>query len=130
AMEHALAATAEDEKAAAIHRTEWERRRQMLYDQLLQEDQQVMSKLQAVQIQAAGAAKNVGIDLEHNRELQEQLQAERSKLARFEVELTAQRTEAAHTAEQAGAAGAELARLTSDLERMERTLADLKAARQ
>jgi hypothetical protein len=130
AMELAVAATAEDEKAAAIHRAEWERRRQILHDQLLQEDQQVTSELQAVQAQAAGAAGKAEIELGRNRQLQEQLQAERTKLARLEDDLTAQRVEAVHAAGQAGAAGAELARLTADLERMERTMADLKAARQ
>src|SRR5438128_2263659 len=55
AVEQALAATAEDEKAAANHRAEWERRRQLLHAQLQQEDQQVVSELQAVETQAAGA---------------------------------------------------------------------------
>lgn len=131
AMGQALAqATAEDEKAAAAHRAEWERRRQLLHEQLLQQDQQVLGEIQAVQSKAAATAGSVQAALAHNRALQEQLQAERAGLARSEEEVSAGRAEAAKAARQADASRTELAALTADLERMEHTLAELKAARE
>src|SRR5437667_7082656 len=130
-MEQALTgATAEEERAAATHRAEWERRRQLLHEQLQQQDQQVLHELQGVHSQLVAAAGNAQTELARSRELQEQLQTERSGLARSENELRARRAEIAGAAQQADASRTELARLTADLERMERCLDDLKDARQ
>jgi hypothetical protein len=130
-MEQALAhSSGENAHAAAAHRAEWERRRQMLHAQLLQQDQQILGELQATQSKVAAAAGSAEAEFAHSRQLHDQLQAERSGLARSEQELTAKRAVAASNKQQADASRAELASLTAELERMERTLADLKAARQ
>jgi hypothetical protein len=123
-------ATAEDERAAAAHRAEWERRRRLLHEQLMQEDQQTRSELQGVESKVGAAAAQMDAELASSHQLQEQLQAERSRLARFENELSVRRDEAAKTAQEANLSRADLARLTVDLERMERTLSELKALRQ
>ena len=131
AMEQALGqATAEDQKAAAAHRAEWERRRQVLHAQLQQQDQQILGQLQGIQKQMTAATTGMQTELARGRDLQEQLQAGRQELARSEDELTARRAEIGAAAQQADAARTELIRLTADLERMERCVADLKAARQ
>jgi hypothetical protein len=131
AMEQASAqATAEDQKAAAAHRAEWERRRQMLHEQLQQQDQQILGQLQGIQKQMMAATTGVQTELARGRDLQERLQAERLELTRSEDESTARRAEVGVAAQQADASRTELARLTADLERMERCIADLKTARQ
>jgi hypothetical protein len=131
AMQQALdKVAAEAEKAAAAHQLEWERRRQMLHAQLLQQDRQVLSELHTIQGQVESAAANTQADLARSRQLHEQLQVERVGLTQIEAELNTQRKEAANTAQEAAASQADLARLTAELERMERTLADLHVARQ
>lgn len=130
-MEQALAqARADEEKAAAAHRAEWERRRQLLHHQLQQQDSQVLRELEGIHSQLVAAAGSVQTEVAHSRQLHEQLEAEQSGLARSEAELSAQRAELASASQQTDASRTELARLTADLERMERCLADLKAARQ
>src|SRR5205807_1968447 len=81
--------------APAADREEWEHRRQMLHEQLQRQDQQVLRELQGVHSQLGAAAGSVQTELARRHELQEQLQAERSGLARSEDDLTAQRTKLA-----------------------------------
>src|SRR5262249_38966823 len=59
-----------------------------------------------------------------------QLEAERSGLAQSERELSIRQADSAREAQQTEAKRTELVRLTADLERMERTLADVQLARQ
>jgi hypothetical protein len=130
ALEQAAQATAEDERAAAAHRAEWERRRRELHEQLVREDQELRSELQGIESQAAAATTKVEAGLAGNRQLQEQFQTERLRLAQLEDELSAHRVKAEKTARQADVSRADQSRLSAELERMERTLADLKALRQ
>src|SRR5438445_8746319 len=67
----ALQAVALEEKAAAAHRAEWERRRQTLHEQLMQQDGQVLGDLQAVQNQAVAATANVQAELARHQEVQQ-----------------------------------------------------------
>src|SRR5207245_6434484 len=87
-------------------------------------------QLQGVQEQIMTATTGLQTELARRRDLQEQLAAERSALARSEDELTARRAEIGMAAQQTDASRAELTRLTADLERTERCIADLRAARQ
>jgi hypothetical protein len=123
-------ATAEDEPAAAADRAEWERRRRLLHEQLMQEDQQIRAEFLGIESKTAAAAAQVEAELASSHQLQEQLQNKRSRLARYEDELSARRMEAAKTARQADVSQADLARLTAELKRLERALADVKALRQ
>src|SRR5205823_5930397 len=115
---------------AAAQRAEWERRRQILHEQLLQQDQQLLGQLQAVQSKTSATAANLQAERTHSRQLQEQLEAERSGLVQSEREFASQHADSARAAQQTEAKRTELAHLTADLERMERTLAEVKLARQ
>jgi hypothetical protein len=131
AMQQALdKAAAEAEKAAAAHQKEWEHRRQILHAQLLQQEEQVLSELHTIEEKTAVVATRTQTDLARTRELEEQFQAGLTALSRLEEELNTQRSTVAQTAQQEDASRADLARLTAELVRMERTLADLQAARQ
>lgn len=123
-------ATAEDERAAAAHRAEWERRRRLLHEQLEQEDLRICSELQRTESRAAAAAAKAEAEFRSRRQSLEQLQGEQSSLAQLEDELSARRSEAVKTAQQADASKADLARLTLEVKRMERALSEVKALRQ
>ncbi|HLJ94208.1 MAG TPA: hypothetical protein VKU02_13555 [Gemmataceae bacterium] len=131
AIEQAVSqAVAEDEMAAAQRRAEWERRRQLLHQQLQQQDQQVLRDLQRIQGQATAAAGSVQQELVRSREMEGRLRSERAQLAQLESALLAHRAEATVATQQDEMSRTELARLTAELERMERCIADLKTARQ
>ncbi len=129
AVREASQAAAEDTQTAATRRAEWERRRRALHEQLTQEGQEIGSQIRAVLGKAEAAAAALEAEQGRSKELQERLNDEKSRLAHWEEELTAKRTEVTQADTQTAHSKAELAALTADLERMERTLADLKAAR-
>src|SRR5437879_18352 len=120
----------EDARAAAARRTEWERRRQLLHQQLAIQDGELRAHLQVARSEEArrtGAfrAEETGV-----RELRKQFEAQQFQLTRCEEDLSARRNEIVRTSNAAEASRMELAQLTADLNRMERTLADLKLLRQ
>ncbi len=130
ALEAVKQAVAEDEKAAAASRAEWELRRQALHELLNQENSQVVAKINSFQEQLATAVRDLQVEQGRDRELLEQIQVEKTRLSRKEEELAIQARTATQASQQSEAARSELARLTADLRKMEQTLEDLRAVRQ
>jgi hypothetical protein len=121
---------AEQTKATQAQRAEWERRRWALHEQLVQQDQDALAQVHSIQSQADTTAAKIQSAQTHDRALQERLQTERSRLTQEEEQLTARRADFAQAEKQTEASQAERVRLTAELERIERTLADLQAFRQ
>jgi hypothetical protein len=130
ALRAAAAYAPEDSRTAAARQAEWERRRQLLHESLEREDEAVLSEVRALQGNLTSAARGITTEAGLARELRERLQAERSQLARWEEELNGRRSAIQHADQETTASQTELVRLTAELEHMERTLAELKAARQ
>jgi hypothetical protein len=120
---------AEDEKAAAKRRAEWENRRRLLHEQLAEQDQRIVAQINSVSGNAEATVSATGTEQAQHRELRERLRKEQSELALWEEKLTAQRNEVQKAAQETKASQAEMAALTAELEELERTLADLKLAR-
>src|SRR5260370_3728050 len=87
ALEAVNQASAEDEKAAAASRDERERRRQTLHEQLNQENCQVVANINSFLEQFASAARDVQVEQVRDREISDQIQAEKSLLSRQEEEV-------------------------------------------
>jgi hypothetical protein len=102
----------------------------MLHEQLEQQDQQVLGRLENVQKELTAASTGIETERTRGENLRQQVEVQQSGLVRSEDELTARRAKVVTAAQEADASRTELARLTADLERMERCVADLKAARQ
>lgn len=119
----------EQQQAAAARLAEWERRRQALRDQLRREEAGVTAELQAAQSQlqqatTAYAAEQTAI--QHLKELAQSVQ----QALHNDAQGLADRQKALVAAEQRTArASAEVERLSAGLHQLERTLADLQAAR-
>jgi hypothetical protein len=128
ALQAAAQATAEDEKAIA-RRAEWERRRRAVRDQLARQAQEVLAQIGAVRGKLETAVENFQAEQTRARALQAQVQIEQARLNRSEEDVAARRVEAALAAQQVESSQAERARLTTELEQLEQTLADLKAVR-
>jgi hypothetical protein len=129
ALEAVRRAAAEDEKAADSQ-AEWDRRRQALHEQLNQENVGVLAKIDSCRDQLDTTARDLQLEQGRGRELLEQIRADQSRLNRQEEEMASRTRAVAQSNQQSDATRSELARLTSDLRKLEQTLADLKALRQ
>jgi hypothetical protein len=120
---------AQAEQAAAAHRAEWERRRQLLHQQIASEDQEVRVQIGAVDRQLQGAIQSLQQQQARHGQAQDVLEKERARLADWAKQLSTRRAELAQTEEKAEASLTERQRLSAELELMERTLDELKALR-
>lgn len=117
---------AERERQAA----ERERWRQLVHGQLAEQIAEVRAQGDAVNGQLATAIDRVGSVQSQQRALLDRLQAERACLNREETEIASRQGELARQDKLSEAQRTEMARLAQDLELMERTMAELHAARQ
>lgn len=122
-------AATEDAKVAASRAAELERRRQALHDGLTNQDRDVLTQVRAVQKQEASAAEKLRAEQDHAKEFESEWQSESGRLEREEQALRNRVAELSKTTEKTQESQKELARLTGDLVRLERTLRDLKEAR-
>jgi hypothetical protein len=123
-------AAALDEEQAAAQKAEWERRRQALHEALERQEQEARAQMEALLGKLDAVATQARAEETRAQDLRRRLDVERGTLAQGEAEVAARRDEAAQAARQSEAARAELVRLTAELHALERTLAELKAARQ
>jgi hypothetical protein len=130
AMQMVTRATAEEEQANAARQAEWERRRQALHASLLQQEEEVRLRIGSTQGQVTTAAARVREEEAHQGELRVALLAEQARLTASVHDLEGHRARLAQAERQTEVARAELAVLTGSLQQLERTLAELKAARQ
>lgn len=130
ALQAAARLVAEDEKVAAQRRAEWEQRRRALHALLTQQDLEVRSQVEAARDKVKEMAAKTQTSEAHFHELQGRLQTEREGLAQGEAEVRTRRIALSSETEQTEVAKAGLARMAAELDRLERTLADLKALRQ
>ncbi|HXG13114.1 MAG TPA: hypothetical protein VNK04_25375, partial [Gemmataceae bacterium] len=124
----AMQAVVAEERRQEARRAEWERRRQELHARLAQQDDEVRRQMQAILGRIEAALAETRSEEERARKLQEQVEAERTALARLEQELAAAR--AGQTAGGSDPVHAEMARLSAEVDQLERTVAAIKAARQ
>jgi hypothetical protein len=116
-------------RAAEAHRAEWERRRQELHAHLAQEDQEVTEQIKGLESKITAAQGEYQSEKERLLDLQRRLQTESKRLLADQTqEAKAQQTEEEQK-KQIRTSQAELARLATELDQLEQTLADLKAFR-
>jgi hypothetical protein len=130
AMQTAAVLASIDDKAQVDRQKEWERRRLALHDQLVSEQGELSIQLAALPRKAAellGREKEVQ---HQTNELRQEIEKEQASLGRLEEELNLRRERKAGRMRALKNSEAGLSELTADLLRMEKTLADLKAARQ
>jgi len=128
ALQEAAQASAVETSAAA-HRAELERREHSLHQTLLNQDQETREQVKVLEERVNAAVENIEKERSSDQQLQETLGKERSRLAGWEQLLKSRRQEMSQSDEKTQLSQAEMARLSADLERMERTLEDLKALR-
>src|SRR5262249_12212934 len=120
---------AEEAEAVARRQAELEQRRQALYEQLREQDQDLMAQVQAAQGRAEGTAKNLQAEQAHLTELRQRIKAMTAQIAQGQEAMKTRTAEIGQTAAQTQESQRELARMTDELLRLEKTLADLKAIR-
>jgi hypothetical protein len=130
ALEKVARADAEREAAAAAARAEWEQRRRDLHARLAQEEEQVIAEVASARREVDAATSRAKQGRLSEQQLGERLRGEQAQLERQEREVAVQRKAAAQAQRQTSDDNAELGRLSRELETLERTLADLKAARE
>jgi hypothetical protein len=126
----AAAARRAAEARAAAERAEWERRRRELHNHLLEDDDSLRTQIRAAETQLSTAAGKVEAGAAAARDVRSKLQAAQTRLTEAETALHARRAEIEQKTRDAALSQAELAKLNEELSQMERTVADLKAARQ
>ncbi|HLN33099.1 MAG TPA: hypothetical protein VK395_35540 [Gemmataceae bacterium] len=128
ALQEAAQASAVETSAAA-HRAELERREHSLHQTFLNQDQETREQVKVLEERVNTAVENIEEERSNDRQLQEMLGKERSRLAGWEQLLKNRRQKISQSDQKTQLSQAEMARLSADLERMERTLEDLKALR-
>ncbi|HEV3259597.1 MAG TPA: hypothetical protein VG013_22210 [Gemmataceae bacterium] len=130
ALEADAQAEADDAKIAAGAKADLERQGRLVHLRLSDQDQELLSRLRAVSGEADAAARGASQAQNHYQDMQARTQDELARLARRQAEIQARRTALSEAAKRDDAARNELARLTVELQNLERTLADLKWGRQ
>lgn len=125
------AAQAEANRAA--RRAEWERRRQALHAELTAQGDVLQSQLKTIQDKLSATAASIHDSQAHVQATHHQIEEAQQSLRQARQHLNTRQTEAAQVKEaaekQSEAAKAELARLTAQLDDLERTLNELREAR-
>jgi hypothetical protein len=130
-LAHQLAhQTAEEERLAADRQAQWERRQQQLHALLAQQEQDLLSKVQAVRGQVEAAGAKVRAEEARALTLKEQLQIINARLFGSQQASQAQQQAAVNAAKQSEEAKRELARQAGELLQREQALANLKALRE
>ncbi len=129
AVRAAALLAAEDAAAQARRQAELDRRQQALHAQLQGQDQETVTQIRATDLKSTAAVEAVRREQKQIQELQEKFQTESDRLDRGQKAIRAKQAETVRTAAQTQEARRDLARLSGDLTRLERTLADLKEAR-
>jgi hypothetical protein len=111
-------------------RAEWERKRDDLHAQLSEEERALQARMNRLREQLADAAGRLRAEQDETGQLRRRLEVERGLLEGAEKSLDHTRAANEEAASQSEAARAWLARMTRDVEQLERALADLKAARE
>ncbi len=130
ALRAAALVAAEDAQAQARRQAELEHRQQALHAQLQKQDQDVLSQIQTANQENTAAGADVRREQTQIQELQKKIQTESARLTQEQKEIQARRAKVSQTTANTEAARRDLARLNGDLTQLERTLADLKEARQ
>ncbi len=123
-------AAEEDTATKAARQAEWERRRAALRAALLQQDEEAREQLRQVWNQVAVALQEVQSEQARRRELETHVQAEQAVLVEGERGIHAAKERAGAADREAAGLRVERARLTAELEQVERTLDELKLLRQ
>jgi hypothetical protein len=129
------------EREATERRAEWERKRQEvqaaweqkrddLHDQLTAEERALQARMSRLREELADAADRLRAERDETGQLRRRLEVERGLLEGAEKSLARSRAAGEEAASQSEATRAWLARMTKDVEQLERALADLKAARE
>jgi hypothetical protein len=129
ALQEAARRASESEQTLAARRDEWEARRQRLHQELAQEEQEVLAQISTMKNKLSAVGGATQAEQARDRALHDRLLAEKTHLARWEQELTERRSRQSKQVEENEASRKEMARLTAELEQLERTLAELKAFR-
>jgi hypothetical protein len=145
ALEKAQQATAraaeEAERIAAARRAEWEnrkqevqadweRKREELHARLSAEERELQARMSRLRNELADAASRLRAEQDQTGELGRRLEVERGLLEATEKALDASRNADGKVAVLSEAARANLVRMTTDVQQLEKALADLKAARE
>jgi hypothetical protein len=129
AVHAAELALAENTATAAARRAEWERRRQMLHNQLASEDQSVLSDVHTARKRIETTTVAIGGERSRVGALSKEIEREKSWLVHEANEVNEKRRATTQLATKAAISRTELAELTAQLQQMERTLSELKEVR-
>jgi hypothetical protein len=129
ALQAAAQTGAFNEKTEAARREEWERRSRALHEQLVCADRDVQAQLVSLRGKEREEAGRAGAERSELSALRQRIQAEAAKLAHEDQELTAHRATIAAKQQEATTSHEAMSGLTTDLLRLEKTLAEVKAAR-
>src|SRR5713101_569421 len=119
-----------DKEEAAARAAEWDKRRRALHEQLQQQKQELDTKSASLEQQLADATHDLQAEKAQTPALEKKLQAEQENLLQEEKLLALRSQVANQKIQQSKATQAELARLTTELVKLEQTFEDLKALRQ
>jgi len=119
-----------DKEEAAARAAEWDKRRRALHEQLQQQKQELDTQSASLEQQLADATHDLQAEQAQTPALEKKLQAEQENLFREEQRLAFRSQEANQKMQQSNVTQAELARLTTELIKLEQTFEDLKALRQ
>jgi hypothetical protein len=122
--------TAEEKQAEARRQAELERRRQDLHDQLQRQDEELVTQAHTVADQATATARTLEHEQTRAGDLQRQLYEVSVYLSQGQEDVKSRQAELAQTTAKTEKSRKELAEMTADLVRLERTLADLKTLRE
>jgi hypothetical protein len=129
-LEAALAQTAaQDRDTQTKEQAEWERRRQDLHNQLTRQNEVVLTQIALLQAKATQATQSANEIEESDRRLRQQLTEAESAESRLELQIAAKEAESEKAGHAFEEKRVEMANLTAELLRLERTLKDLKEAR-
>jgi hypothetical protein len=120
---------AEAERNRQEARASWERQREDLHNRLSAEERELQARMKRLRDQLADAASRLRAEADETGQLRRRLEVQRGLLEGAEKRFAQARATNADAASQSEAARALLARMTRDVEQLERVLADLKAAR-
>jgi hypothetical protein len=116
--------------AVAARAVEWQRRRDALHKVLVSDDDAVRDRLKAIQVQMQSTTEKIEGQRAEIQDIKSRLGAGQGRLARTRQDLDSRRAELESANTKSEGSKKDLARLTADLVSLERTLADLKAARE
>jgi hypothetical protein len=125
ALRAAEAALADDRN----RQSEWEERRRMLHRQLADENEAMAGKIRGVRGQIEGTIHALEIERQTSQSLRDEIEAVKQGLVQQSTILSAHKADTARARDKDQASQSELARLTDELMKMERTLSDVKEFR-